>query len=168
MRQTATLLLIATALATPAVARAQRCRTCQQDTLAHMHIWPAIGVHAGIPQKASAAIGVLVGTDWQRNGHDHSRNVALFAEPGFSAGRASLAYVQGGFGHFGSGIGIAATVLRTWKDPLTVKPNMSYAGGEVLLWPIVFVGPRIGLFHAVSGSETDKKWFVALDLGIGM
>jgi hypothetical protein len=45
---------------------------------------------------------------------------------------------------------------------------MSYAGGEVLLWPIVFIGPRIGLFHSVSGTETDKKWFVALDLGIGM
>jgi hypothetical protein len=158
----------ASAVATPAKVSAQRCRGCQEDTLPHMHVWPAIGVHAGIPQKASAALGVLVGADWQRNGHDHSRNVSLFVEPGLSAGRASLAYVQGGFGHFGSGVGVAATVLRTWKDPLTVKANMTYAGGEVLLWPIVFIGPRIGLFHSVSGTETDKKWFLALDLGIGM
>jgi hypothetical protein len=162
------MLLLAAALATPAAARAQRCRACQEDTLTRMHVWPAIGVHAGIPQKASAAVGVLVGSDWQRGGHDHSRNVALFAEPGLSAGRASLAYVQGGFGHFGSGFGVAATVLRTWKEPLTVKPNVTYAGGEVLLWPIVFVGPRIGLFHSVSSSNTDHKWFVALDLGIGL
>ncbi|HEU4615316.1 MAG TPA: hypothetical protein VFS15_24650 [Kofleriaceae bacterium] len=168
MRSTPMLVLVAAALATPAAAHAQRCRGCQQDTTAHMHIWPAVGVHAGIPQKASAALGVLVGADWQRNGRDHSRNVALFAEPGLAAGRASLAYVEGGYGHFGSGFGVAATVLRTWKDPLTAKPNMSYVGGEVLLWPIVFIGPRVGLFHTVSGTQTNKKWFVALDLGIGL
>lgn len=163
------LLAVAAALAIPAAARAQRCRGCQgEDTVARMHIWPAVGIHAGIPQKASAALGVLVGADWQRNGRDHSRNVALFAEPGLAAGRASLAYVEGGYGHFGSGFGVAATLLRTWKDPLTAKPNMSYVGGEVLLWPIVFIGPRVGLFHTVSGTETNKRWFVSLDLGIGL
>ena len=90
------------------------------------------------------------------------------AEPGLAAGRASLAYVEGGYGHFGSGFGVAATLLRTWKDPLTAKPNMSYVGGEVLLWPIVFIGPRVGLFHTVSGNETNKRWFVSLDLGIAL
>ena len=132
-----------------------------------MRIWPAVGVHAGTPQKASAALGVLIGTEWQRNGRDHSRNVAVFAEPGLSAGRASLAYVEGGFGHFGSGFGVAATVLRTWDDPLNGRANTSYLGGEVLLWPIVFIGPRVGLFHSLSSSDP-KKWLLALDLGIGL
>ena len=162
------LVLVAATIGMPAAARGQRCRGCEQDTLPHMRIWPAVGVHAGIPQKASAAVGVLVGTDWKRNGRDHSRNVALFAEPGLSAGRASLAYVQGGYGQFGSGVGLAATVLRTWKAPLSATTNTSYVGGELLLWPIVFIGPRIGVFRSITNIETSKNWFMALDLGIGM
>jgi hypothetical protein len=160
--------LVATAcLAAPTLLRAQQCRGCAgEDTVPRVHIIPAIGIHAGTPQKLSAAIGVGLGVEWQKNGHDHSRNVALFAEPGLSGGRASLAYVDNG--KFGSGFGVAATVLRTWKEPLTVKPNMTYAGGDILLWPIVFMGPRIGVFRRIAGDATSRKWFVSLDLGIGL
>jgi hypothetical protein len=160
--------LIATAcLAAPAFLCAQQCRGCVgEDTVPHVHVIPAIGIHAGTPQKVSAAIGVGLGVEWQKNGRDHSRNVALFAEPGLSGGRASLAYVDNG--KFGSGYGIAATVLRTWKEPLTVKSNMTYVGGDILLWPIVFMGPRIGVFRRVAGDATSKKWFVSFDFGIGL
>src|SRR6266536_5844191 len=118
-------LLVATAcMSTPALLRGQQCRGCVgEDTVPRMHIIPALGIHAGTPQKVSAAIGVGLGVEWTKDGHDHSRNVALFVEPGLSAGRASLAYVDNG--KFGSGFGIAATVLRTWKEPWTVKPNMT-------------------------------------------
>jgi hypothetical protein len=160
--------LVATAgLAAPVLLGAQQCRGCVgEDTVAHMHVIPALGIHAGTPQKVSAAVGIGLGVEWQKNGHDHSRNVALFAEPGLSGGRASLAYVDNG--KFGSGFGVAATVLRTWKEPLTVKENMTYAGGDILLWPIVFMGPRIGVFRRIAGDATSKKWFVSLDFGIGL
>src|SRR5207302_3637329 len=114
------------------------------------------------------ALGVVVGEDWQKNARDHTRNVAIFAEPGWSAGRASVVYLDHGFGSFGSGFGIAGTVLRTWKEPWTVKPNMTYAGGELILWPIVFAGARVGLFHSVSGTGATKPWFVSLDFGFGL
>src|SRR4051794_34017331 len=111
-------------------AHAQRCRGCAgEDTVPRVHLLPALGIHVGIPQKASAAVGVVVREDWQRNARDHSRSLALFVEPGISAGRASLAYVDHGFGSFGSGFGVAATALRTWKQPWQVEPNMTYAGG---------------------------------------
>ncbi|MGH7616844.1 MAG: hypothetical protein ACREPM_06415 [Gemmatimonadaceae bacterium] len=151
-------------VALPAFAAAQR----GEDTLPRGHVVPAFGIHAGSPQKASAALGVLLGEDWQKNGRDHSRNVALFVEPGLGAGRISVAYVDHGYGAFGSGYGIAGTVLRTWKDPWTVKPNITYAGAELILWPVLFVGPRIGLLHGVSGSMTEKRWLVSLDFGIGL
>jgi hypothetical protein len=168
MIRTSTMILAALAL-TANTARAQGCRGCTaEDTVPHTHVLPALGIHVGTPQKVSAALGVVVGEDWQRNGRDHSRNLALFAEPGLSAGRASVAYVDHGYGSFGSGYGIAMTVMRTWKDPWTVKDNMTYVGGEVLLWPIVFAGPRIGLFHQVAGNETNKKWFVSIDFGFGL
>src|SRR5215211_7210731 len=146
----------------------QRCPGCKtgEDTVRHTRVLPAIGLHVGVPQKASAALGIVIGETWQQNGRDHSRNIALFGEPGLSAGRASIAYVN--HGSFGSGFGIAASALRTWKEPWTVKPNMTYVGGDVLIWPIVFVGPRIGVFRSVGGDATTKKWFVSFDIGIGL
>ena len=121
------------------------------------HVVPALGLRFGTPQKASAALGVVLGEDWQKDGRDHSRNVALFAEPGLRRGRASLAYVGHGYGSFGSGFGVAATVLRTWSDPWQLERNSTYVGGEVIVWPILFVGPRIGLFRNVSSVETSRS-----------
>ena len=153
----------------PRVARAQSCPTCTPDNSPRrFHIAPALGLHAGTPQKASVALGVLVGEEWRQDSRDHARNIAVFAEPGLSAGRASIAYVDHGYGSFGSGFGIAGTVMRTWKDPWTVADNMTYAGGEVILWPIVFIGPRIGFFRSIAGTATTKKWFISLDVGIGL
>lgn len=140
----------------------------KEDTLPRTHVVPALGVRFGTPQKASAALGVVVGEDWQKNGRDHSRNLALFAEPGVSGGRGSLAYVSHGYGTFGSGFGVAATVLRTWNDPWTVRQNQSYMGGEIILWPVVFIGPRIGLFRNISTNETSRRWFLSFDFGIGL
>jgi hypothetical protein len=148
---------------------AQRCRTCApEDTTHRMHILPALGLHVGTPQKASLALGVVVGEDWQKDAHDHSRNIAIFAEPGLSGGRASVAYVDHGYGSFGSGFGLAGTVLRTWKDPWTAKENVTYAGGEIIIWPILFVGPRLGVFRSVAGNPSSKKWFFSVDFGIGL
>jgi hypothetical protein len=147
---------------------AQRCRGCAEDTTAHLHIAPALGLRFGEPQKASFAAGLLVGADWQQNGRDHSRNATVFIEPGVSAGRASVAYVDHGYGSFGSGYTIAATMLRTWQDPWVAKENSTYVGGEVMLWPIVFVGPRVGLFRSISGEAKSGKWFFSIDFGIGL
>src|SRR5262249_16681570 len=121
----------------------QRCRDCpSSDTVPRTHILPAVGLHVGEPAKASLALGVVLGEDWQSKGRDHTRNVALMAEGGLAAGRASLAYLRKGYGNFGSGFGISASFLRTWDDPWGTHPNVSYAGGELILWPVMFVGPR--------------------------
>ena|SRR5665213_3560104 len=138
-----------------------------EDTVPRSHIFPALGIRVGEPQKASAALGVVLGEDWQQDGRDHSRHVALFVEPGFDAGRASVAYVHHGYGNFGSGFAVAGTVMRTWKEPWVFNSNVTYAGGEVILWPVLFVGPRIGLFRSIAGNPTDRRWFGSIDFGIG-
>ena len=151
--------------------QAQRCRNCvAEDTLPRAYVSPGYGLRVGAPQKASVALGVLLGEEWQSDGHDHSRNIALFAEPGLAAGRASLAYIDHGYGSFGSGFGVAATVMRTWSDPWWAKQNITYAGGEVILWPIVLLGPRIGVFRAMgaSGAGLAKRWLVTVDFGFGL
>jgi hypothetical protein len=167
-RRPTTVLLVAACVMMPALLHAQRCTGCVtgEDTIPRLHIIPALGIHAGTPQKASAAVGVGLGVEWQRDGRDHSRNVVLFAEPGLAAGRASVAYVDQG--RFGSGFGIAATVLRTWDDPWVAKQNTTYVGGDILLWPIVFMGPRIGVFRRIAGDPSSNKWFISLDIGIGL
>ena len=152
----------------PTIARAQRCQGCDDDTTAvHMHVLPALGLHVGTPEKVSAAAGIVVGKDWYRNGRDHGRNLALYVEPGLSAGRASLSYVSHGFGTFGSGYAIGPSVLRTWNDPWTVKPNVTYVGGDLTVWPIIFTGPRIGIFRRVAGYDP-RRWFLSVDFGIGL
>jgi hypothetical protein len=149
---------------------AQACRDCASDDTVHQtHVTPAFGLRVGAPQKASIALGAVVGETWQTKHHDHSRNVALFVEPGLAAGRVSAAYIDKGYGNFGSGFAIAATALRTWDDPWWGRQNTTYAGGEITLWPIVFVGPRIGLFRALDApANFAKRWMITFDFGFGL
>jgi hypothetical protein len=150
------------ALAT--VARGQNtCRSCVDSVSGQWHMLPALGLRAGIPQKASVALGIAMGKNYREKGH--TEDLAVYVEPGLSAGRASIGYING-FGNMGSGFGFAATALRTWKDPINLKTNVTYAGAEVWVWPIFFSGPRIGLFRRVSGSS--HSWFLTADFGVGL
>jgi len=54
------------------------------------------------------------------------------------------------------------------ERPVGAKDNATYVGGDVILWPIVFIGPRVGVFRSVAGNVGSKKWFVSIDFGIGL
>lgn len=133
----------------------------------HTSVHPALGLRVGEPQQASAALGVLIGSRWQSAGREHERDAAIFVEPGLSAGRLSAAFVAFPRGEFGSGGGLALSALRTWRNPWGVKPNVSYVGGEAFVWPLVFIGPRLGVFHSVSMGNANR-WLFTFDLGIGL
>ena len=124
---------------------------------------PALGLRAGIPQKASVAVGLVAGKNYRERGH--TEDVALYVEPGLSAGRASLGYING-FGNMGSGFGVAGTVMRTWKDPVNLATNATYVGGELWVWPMFFSGPRVGVFRRITG--TSNGWFLTADFGFGL
>jgi hypothetical protein len=51
-------------------------------------------------------------------------------------------------------------------DPWGAKDNLTYAGGEIIFWPVVFVGPRVGLFRSINGGT--GRWFASIDIGIGL
>lgn len=163
-------LAVALAVLTAATLRGQECDRCNppgDTTHARVRVVPAIGVRVGAPQKASIAVGVLTRAEWQQHGRDYSRNLAAFVEPGLSGARASVAYIQG-IGNLGSGFGVAASVLRTWKEPWTLPDNGTYVGGELLVFPLFLVGPRVGLFKEVSGGRDMKRWFFTADFGFGL
>jgi hypothetical protein len=150
--------------AVPAALAAQnRCPSCMDSVSGDWHMLPALGLRAGIPQKASAALGLVTGKNFRERGH--TEDVALYVEPGLSAGRASCGYVHG-MGNMGSGLGIAATALRTWKDPINMPENATFVGAEVWVWPIFFTGPRIGGFRKVTG--TTRGWYFTADFGFGL
>jgi hypothetical protein len=150
--------------ALPAAARAQnRCPSCMDSVSGEWHMLPALGLRGGVPQKVSAAIGIVAGKNFKEKGH--TEDLALYVEPGLSAGRASIGYING-FGNMGSGFGIAGTAMRTWKDPINLKTNETFVGAEVWVWPLFFTGPRVGVFRKVTG--TTRGWYFTADFGFGL
>lgn len=139
------------------------CPSCADTVTGEFHMLPALGLRGGIPQKLSAALGIVAGKNYRQTGH--TQDVALYVEPGLAAGRASLGYLTG-FGNMGSGLGIAATAMRTWRDPINLPTNRTFVGAEVWAWPIFFSGPRIGLFRQVTGER--GRWFFTADFGFGL
>ena len=146
-----------------ASAGAQNCPSCVDSITGQWHMVPALGLRSGTPQKLSAALGIVGGKNYRENGH--TEDVALYVEPGISAGRATLGYLSS-FGNMGTGFGLGATALRTWHTPWTLRTNSTYVGGEAWLWPIFFTGPRVGLFREVTG--TRHGLFLTADFGFGL
>lgn len=159
----------------PATARAQECASCtaSDTTSRRTLILPALGAHVGVPEKVSGAIGLVAGFEWRTNGRLHTRDFALFVEPGLGASRASIAFMDAR--NFGSGFGFAATVMRTMDDTwasgkgaFAFPPSATLVGGEVLIWPVFLVGPRIGIFHRINDASGGRRWFVSADFGFGL
>ena len=156
------LVAVAVCAAVPASGRAQNCPSCMDSVSGQWHVLPGIGIRAGLPQKVSAAVGIVAGKNYREKGH--TEDIGLYIEPGLGAGRASLAYING-FGNMGSGFGFAATALRTWKDPINLTTNSTYAGGEIWVWPAFFSGPRVGVFRKITGTH---GWYITADFGFGL
>jgi hypothetical protein len=152
-------------------AAAQGCPVCDAvdstHSASHTQISPALGVRVGVPQKLSAAVGILAGKEWREEGKERARFLAVFAEPGLAGGRVSAGYVTG-MGELGSGYGIFGTVLRTFDGPWTLTESSTFVGGEIVVWPLFFAGPRIGLFRRVKGGLGMGSWHVVADFGLGL
>jgi hypothetical protein len=156
------LLSALTIAATSASLGAQSAGSPAADSSApHLHLFPVAGWSVGSPQKASLAVGFGV----ESQAHDRLHGPMIAVEPGLSAGRLSLGYVSL-LNNLGSGFGVAAAALRTWDSPWTLSQNQTYVGGEALVWPLFFVGPRVGLFRQVTGTGT-RGWFFTADLSLG-
>jgi hypothetical protein len=138
------------------------CPSCVDSVTGHWHMLPGLGLRAGTPQKLSVALGLVSGKNYRENAH--AEDVAVYVEPGVSAGRATLGYLNNG--NMGTGFGVGATALRTWKTPWTLPTNTTYLGGEAWVWPIFFIGPRVGMFREITGPK--HGWFLTADFGFGL
>ena len=122
-----------------------------------------VGAHLGGPARGSFAVGpsYLVDPGLGPNAHAERRGTAfVVAEPGVGAGRLSAGY-RVIAGNLASGWSARATLLKRWRSE-----NALYVGGELGGMLVGGIGPRMGVFIPVAGS--DRRGLVLfLDLGIG-
>ena len=130
----------------PLAARAQAPTPVESKVNASI----GLGLHYGSPMRGSAALGVLLDLNGNRND-----GIIVMAEPGQQGNEISAGYFRM-LGKFGSGYSVRAAFVRTKSDPWNASPNSDYVGLEAH-WMIVFgVGPRVGYLRRVRGSSADS------------
>lgn len=120
-----------------------------------------LGLHYGSPMRGSAAVGVLVDMNGNRND-----GIIVMAEPGLQGNELSAGYFKM-LGRFGSGYSLRAAYVRTKSDPWNSSPHTDYIGVEGH-WMIAFgVGGRIGYLRRLRGEGTDHQNLASIGLSIG-
>ncbi|MEW6057575.1 MAG: hypothetical protein AB1540_13265 [Bdellovibrionota bacterium] len=149
---------------------------------------PVWGVRASVPQILSLSLGFIVGpiTESIESGNEQAYGVLVQIEPGVAGGKASVGVAWAGdlalstyhgpesifdplrFG----GIGVKASVLRTWGKPVEIdfhapdgifrnlEPNHTYVGAELDLAYAVKVS-----FGYLLGIDTENIFTFGVGLG---
>ena len=116
------------------------------DTARAVRISPAIGVHYGVPLKASLAAGGLF--DFRGNRND---GVILMAEPGQGGFEVSAGYFK--TQRFGQGYSLRLAGIRTGEKPWNSSVQSTYLGAEAHWMVLVGVGGRAGWFRRISSND---------------
>ena len=58
-------------------------------------------------------------------------------------------------------------MLRTWRDPWWLPDNRTFVGLDLFVWPVFFLGPRVGVYRPITGA-TNGGWFFTVDFGFGL
>lgn len=143
----------------PLLAQGEDAPTAERSSA---RIFPAFGVHYGMPLRASAAVGILLDVDNRRND-----GMIAMVEVGRQGEEVSAGYFRI-LSKFGTGFSVRGAVIRTGDDPWNASPSTTYVGGEVQ-WMLVFgVGGRAGYLRRASRSEADPhENITSLRLSIG-
>jgi hypothetical protein len=115
------------------------------DTTQFVRISPAIGVHYGIPLKASLAAGGLFDFRGSRND-----GVIVMAEPGQGGFELSAGYFR--TQRFGQGYSLRLAGIRTGDKPWNTSVQTTYLGVEAQWMVLIGVGGRLGWFRRVSAN----------------
>lgn len=110
---------------------------------------PAIGVHYGLPLRASISVGLLI--DRSKNLND---GTIIMLEQGLQGTEISAGYFRM-FSFFGTGFSLRGAVVRTGNDPWNASPKTTYVGGEAHAMFALGVGGRVGFLRRASRSEND-------------
>lgn len=113
-----------------------------------------VTLRASTPMIASGSAGLRLGQD------PTEMRPTIQAEAGVGGGRLMLGLDNTGEGRFG--LGLKASVLRTWLEPINVDEDQTFLGleGEVSLWKLVV---SVGGYRRVSDGDDD--WLLTVGLG---
>lgn len=89
-------------------------------------------------------------------------------EPSIGGGKINAGYRAGAYRFIPLyNVGISASVLHTWGNPLgDVQPGQTYAGLE-LSCALYLLGFNTGLFHHIAGDDQQNNWLVTIGIGAG-
>jgi hypothetical protein len=116
------------------------------DTTQFVRISPAIGVHYGMPLKASLAAGGLFDFRGSRND-----GVIVMAEPGQGGFELSAGYFR--TQRFGQGYSLRLAGIRTGEKPWGTSVQTTYLGAEAHWMFLIGFGGRAGWFRRISAND---------------
>jgi hypothetical protein len=128
--------------------------------------YPCAMTRYSAPLKLGWVLGVAVNHPLGRFGH-HGPFFQL--EPGFGGGKVNIGYRYGQANILPLlNVGLCASVLQTWGNPLgDVKPGQTYLGLEASL-AVYVVGFNAGVFHHISGDDSDLELIYTLGAAAGI
>jgi hypothetical protein len=145
-----------------ATALAQQCDMHPQSGT---QLLPCAMTRYSTPLKLGGVLGVSIN---HLTGWDTYRGFYFQLEPGWGGGKINAGY-RFGANHFLPlwNIGLNASVLRTWGNPLgDVEPDQTYLGVE-LTAALLMLGFNGGVFTHVDGDDGDHDVIYTLGVGAG-
>jgi hypothetical protein len=131
-----------------------------------MQLFPCAMTRYSTPIKVSGVLGVSFNNI---TGYGKYRGFFAQLEPGFGGGKVNLGYRFGRMQFMPLwNIGLTASLLQTWGDPLDdIEPDQTYLGTE-LSGAFSVIGLNAGAFMHVVGDDEDNEWIYTLGAGVGI
>jgi hypothetical protein len=131
-----------------------------------VQLFPCAMVRYSTPVKISGVLGVSFN---RMIGHGDYHGFFVQLEPGFGGGKVNLGYRLGRTQFMPLwNIGLSASILRTWGNPLDdVAPDQTFAGLE-LSGAVSVLGVNFGVFRHLAGDDEEHDWICTIGVGSGI
>lgn len=130
-----------------------------------MYLFPCAMTRYSTPLKLGWVVGLAANIP---AGGTFHHGPFLQLEPGFGGGKINLGYRFGEMRFMPLySLGLSASVLRTWGNPLgDVEPGQTYVGPELSV-SLFVLGLNAGVFRHVGGDDDGHDWITTLGVGAG-
>jgi len=142
-------------------------RLSEQDV-----ILPITSIEWGIPDRWSFTSRFVHELGKDRDGKEWFHSLCVTVSPGISGGRFAVSYHNIYDPKSSTDFGILSeariVLLRTWGNPLSTLPNLTFVGAEFrtgFSWLINF---GIGYYSQISDSNGSREQFYGLHVGVGI
>ena len=134
-------------------------------------ILPITSIEWGEPDRWSFTARYIHMFGHTKNKEVWKNNLGISISPGWSGGRAGIDYIgiyspKNMSGEFALFTQFRGVLLRTWGNPLTATPDVTYAGAEVKFCISFLLDLGAGYYYPISGNN--KEPFIGFHIGVGI